>query len=77
LESTRKQLEEASSSLNAVRTREAALVQEVKEVRSQNKEQTTAHKQALQKEKETSNRLATGLQQSKVAEEELRAEINQ
>lgn len=77
LESTRKQLEEASSSLSAVKTREAALVQEVMEVRSQNKEQTTAHKQALQKEKETSNRLASGLQQSKVAEEELRAEINQ
>jgi len=77
LESTRKQLEEASSSLSAVKTREAALVQEVNEVRSQIKEQTTAHKQALQKEKETSNRLATGLQQSKVAEEELRAEINQ
>ena len=77
LESTRKQLEEASGSLSAVKMREAALVQEVKEVISQNKEQTTAHKQALQKEKETSNRLATGLQQSKVAEEELRAEINQ
>lgn len=77
LESTRKQLEEASTSLSAVRTREAALVQEIKEVRSQNKEQTTTHKQALQKEKETSSRLASGLQQSKVAEEELRAEINQ
>jgi predicted nucleic acid-binding Zn-ribbon protein len=77
LESTRKQLEEASSSLSAVKAREAALVQEVMEVRSQNKEQTTVHKQALQKEKETSNRLASGLQQSKVAEEELRAEINQ
>ncbi|KAI9510938.1 hypothetical protein F5148DRAFT_481584 [Russula earlei] len=77
LESTRKQLEEASSSLSAARTREAALVQEVKEVKSQNKEQTTAHKHALQKEKETTNRLATGLQQSKVAEGELRAEIDQ
>jgi chromosome segregation ATPase len=77
LESTRKQLEEASSSLSAVKTREAALMQEVKEVRTQNKEQTTAHKQALQKEKETVSRLASSLQQTKVAEEELRAEISQ
>ena len=77
LESTRKQLEETLSSLSVVKVREAALVQEVKEAKSQNKEQTTAHKQALQKEKETANRLAMSLQQSKVAEEELRAEINQ
>ena len=77
LESTRKQLEETSSSLSAVKTREAALAQEVQEVRSQNKGQTTAHKQALQKEKEAASRLAMSLQQSKVAEEELRAEINQ
>jgi septal ring factor EnvC (AmiA/AmiB activator) len=77
LESTRKQLEETSSSLWALKAREAALVQEVKEVTSQNKEQTVAHKQALQKEKETTNRLAASLQQSKVAEEELRSEINQ
>ena len=77
LESTRKQLEETLNSLSAVKVREAALVQEVKEVKSQNKEQTTAHKQALQKEKETASKLATSLQQSKVAEEELRAEISQ
>ncbi|KAI0279485.1 hypothetical protein BGY98DRAFT_968398 [Russula aff. rugulosa BPL654] len=77
LESTRKQLEETLSSLSAVKVREAGLVQEIKEVKSQNKEQTTAHKQALQKEKETASKLATGLQQSKVAEEELRAEISQ
>jgi hypothetical protein len=77
LESTRKQLEETSSSLSAAKTREVALAQEVKEARSQNKEQTTAHKQALQKEKEAASKLATSLQQSKVAEEELRAEINQ
>ncbi|KAH9979067.1 hypothetical protein BGW80DRAFT_1282734 [Lactifluus volemus] len=69
LESTRKQLEEASSSLSAVRASEAALIQEVKELRTQNKEQTTAHKQALQKEKETSA--------GSLAEEELRAEISQ
>ncbi|KAI0256405.1 hypothetical protein BJV78DRAFT_1171962 [Lactifluus subvellereus] len=77
LESTRKQLEEASSSLSAVKTREAALLQEGKEVKTQNKEQTAAHKQALQKEKETAGKLASSLQQSKVAEEELRAEIGQ
>jgi hypothetical protein len=77
LESTRKQLEETSSSLSTVKSREVALAQEVKEVRSQNKEQTTAHKQALQKEEEAASKLATSLQQSKVAEEELRAEINQ
>jgi chromosome segregation ATPase len=77
LESTRKQLEETLSSLSAVKVREAGLVQEVKEVKSQNKEHTTAHKQALQKEKETASRLVTSLQQSKVAEEELRAEISQ
>ena len=77
LESTRKQLEETLSSLSAVKVKEAGLVQEVKEFKSQNKEQTTAHKQALQREKETSGKLATSLQQSKVAEEELRAEINQ
>jgi chromosome segregation ATPase len=77
LESTKKQLEEVSSSLNAIRAKEGALVQEVKEVRSQNKEQTTIHKQALEKEKETATRLASSLQQSKVAEEELRTEINQ
>lgn len=77
LESTRKQLDETTSSLSAVKTREVALAQEVKEVRSQNKEQTTAHKQALQKEKEAASKLATSLQQSKVAEEELRAETNQ
>jgi hypothetical protein len=77
LESTRKQLEETSSSLSAVRAKEVALAQEVKEVKSQNKEQTAAHKQALQKEKETASKLVTSLQQSKFAEEELRAEINQ
>ena len=77
LESARKQLEETSSSLSAVKVREAGLVQEVKAVKSQNKEQTTAHKQALQKEKETASRFATSLQQRKVAEEELRAEISQ
>jgi chromosome segregation ATPase len=77
LESTRKLLEEASSSLSAVRASEAALIQEVKELRTQNMEQTTAHKQALQKEKETVSRLASSLQQNKVAEEELRAEISQ
>jgi chromosome segregation ATPase len=77
LESIRKQLEETLSSLSAVKVREAGLVQEVKEIKSQHKEQTTAHKQALQKEKETTSKLATGLQQSKVAEEELRAEISQ
>jgi len=76
LESTRKQLEETSSSLSAVKARETALVQEVKDAKSQNKEQTTVHKQALQKEKETAGRLATSLQQSKVAEEELRGEIS-
>ena len=77
LESTRKQLEETLSSLSAVKVKEAGLVQEIKEVKSQNKEQMTTHKQALQKEKETASKLATGLQQSKVAEEELRAEITQ
>ncbi len=77
MESMRKQLEETSSSLSAVKAREAALVQEVKDVKSQNKEQTTAHRQAFQKEKETASKLAMNLQQSKVAEEELRAEINQ
>jgi hypothetical protein len=77
LESTRKQLEETLSSLSALKVREAGLVQEVKEVKSRNKEQTTAHKQALQREKETASKLAASLQQSKVAEEELRAEINQ
>ena len=77
LESTRKQLEETLSSLSAVKMREAELAQEVKEIKSQNKEQMTAHKQALQKEKETASKLAASLQQSKVAEEELRAEINQ
>lgn len=77
LESTRKQLEEATSLLNDVKVREVALLQEVNEVKSQNKEQTTAHKQALQKEKGAASRLATGLQQSKVVEEELRTEIDQ
>ncbi|KAI0302785.1 hypothetical protein BC826DRAFT_1095780 [Russula brevipes] len=77
LESTRRQLQETSSSLSTTKMSEAALAQEVKEVKSQNKEQTTAHKQALQKEKETASRLATSLQQSKVAEEELRGEIKQ
>jgi hypothetical protein len=77
LESTRKQLEETLNSLRVVKAREAVLVQEVKEAKSQNKEQTTAHKQALQKEKETASKLGMSLQQSKVAEEELRAEINQ
>ncbi|KAH9985815.1 hypothetical protein BJV74DRAFT_846401 [Russula compacta] len=77
LESTRKQLEEATSLLNDVKTREAALLQEVKEAKSQNREQTTAHIQALQKEKGAVSRLVTGLQQSKVAEEELRTEIDQ
>jgi hypothetical protein len=77
LESTRKQLEETFSSLSAVKAREADLVQEVKEAKSRNKEQTAAHGQALQKEKETASRLTTSLHQSKVAEEELRAEISQ
>jgi chromosome segregation ATPase len=77
LESTRKQLEETSSSLSAAKAREVALVQELKEARSQNKEQTAAHKQALQMEKETASKLAASLQQSKFAEDELRTEINQ
>ena len=77
LESTRKQLEDASSSLSAVKIREAALLQEVKEAKTQNKEQMVAHKQALQREMETAGKLASSLQQSKVAEEELRAEIGQ
>jgi hypothetical protein len=77
LESTRKQFEETLSLLSAVRMREAALVQEVEEVRTQNEEQATAQKQALQKEKETVAKLASSLQQSKVAEEELRAEVSQ
>ena len=77
LESTRKQLEETLSSLSTMKVREAGLVQEVKEAKSQHKEQTTAHNEALRKEKETTSKLATGLQQSKVAEEELRAEISQ
>ena len=77
LESTRKQLEETFSSLSALKVREAGLLQEVKEVKSQNKEQAMIQKQALQKEKETASKLATGLQQCKVAEEELRAEISQ
>ena len=77
LESTRKQFEETSGSLSAAKAREVALGQELKELRSQNKEQTTVHKQALQKEKETASKLAASLQQSKFAEEELRTEINQ
>jgi hypothetical protein len=54
-----------------------ALAQQVKEVKSQNKEQTTTRKQALQKVKETASRLATSSQQRKVAEEGFRGEINQ
>jgi hypothetical protein len=77
LESTRKQLVETSGSLSDAKAREVALGQEIKEVRTQNKEQTTTHKQALQKEKETASKLAASLQQSKFAEEELRTEINQ
>jgi chromosome segregation ATPase len=77
LESTRKQLVETSGSLSDAKAREVALGQEIKEVRTQNKEQTTTHKQALQKEKETASKLAASLQQSKFAEDELRTEINQ
>ena len=77
LESTRKRLEETSSSLSAAKAKEVALGQELKEAKSQNKEQTAAHKQALKTEKETASKLAASLQQSKFAEDELRTEINQ
>ncbi|KAI9457072.1 hypothetical protein BJY52DRAFT_1120657 [Lactarius psammicola] len=77
LEATRKQLGETSDSLDAAKAREIALTQEVKDVKSQSKEQATAHRLALQKEKDTAGRLMTSLQQSKVAEDELRTEIDQ
>ena len=77
LESTRKQLEETSKSLDAAKIREIALTQEVKNIKSQSKEQATAHRQALQKEKDTASKLTTNLQQSKVAEDEFRKEIDQ
>ncbi|KAI9442633.1 hypothetical protein H4582DRAFT_2203199, partial [Lactarius indigo] len=77
LEATRKQLEETSDSLDAAKIREMALMQEVKEVKSQSKEQATVHRQALQKEKDTASKLTTSLHQSKVAEDELRTEIDQ
>ncbi|KAI0302765.1 hypothetical protein BC826DRAFT_966034 [Russula brevipes] len=51
-----------------------ALAQEVK---SQNKDQTTTRKRALQKEKEMASRLATSSHQGNVAEEGFRGEINQ
>ena len=57
--------------------REIALAQEVKDAKFQSKEQATAHRQALQKEKDTVSKLTTSLQQSKVAEDELRTEIDQ
>ena len=77
LEATRKLLEEISGSLDIAKGREVALTQEVKDAKFQSKEQATAHKQALQKEKDTASKLTTSLQQSKVAEDELRMEINQ
>jgi chromosome segregation ATPase len=77
LESTRKQLVETSNSLDAAKAIEIALAQEVKDVKSQSKEQATAHRQALQKEKDSVSKLTTSLQQSKVAEDELRTEIDQ
>ena len=77
LEATRKQLEETSGSLDIAKGREVALTQEVKDAKFQSKEQATAHKRALQKEKDTASKLTTSLQQSKVAEDELRMEINQ
>ena len=77
LEATRKQLEETSGSLDVAKGREVALTQEVKDAKFQSKEQATAHKQALQKEKDAASKLMTSLQQSKVAEDELRTEIDQ
>ena len=77
LESTRRQLGDTFNSLDAAKAREIALTQEVKDVKSHSKEQATAHRQALQKEKNTSSKLTTSLQQSKVAEDELRTEIDQ
>lgn len=77
LEATRKHLEETSDSLDAAKAREIGLAQEVKDVKSQSKEQATAHRQALQKEKDTASKLTTSLRQSKVAEDELRTEIDQ
>lgn len=77
LEATRKQLGETSDSLDAAKAREIALTQEVKDVKSQSKEQATTHRQALQKEKDTASKLTINLHQSKVAEDELRTEIDQ
>ncbi len=77
LEATRKQLGETTDSLDAAKAREIALTQEVKDIKSQSKEQATAHRQSLQKEKDTASKLTTSLRQSKVAEDELRTEIDQ
>ena len=77
LEATRKQLGECSDSLDAAKAREIALTQEVKDVKFQSKEQATAHLHALHKEKEAASKLMTSLRQSKVAEDELRTEIDQ
>ncbi|KAI0259264.1 hypothetical protein BC834DRAFT_1045407 [Gloeopeniophorella convolvens] len=77
LESSRRRLEETSNTLGAARASEAALAEEIKVAKSQNREQAAAHKQALQREKDASGKLVSSLQQSKVAEEELRGEIDQ
>jgi hypothetical protein len=77
LDATRKQLEETSGSLDVAKGREIALTQELKDAKFQSKEQAIAHRQALQKEKDTATKLMTSLQQSKVAEDELRTEIDQ
>ena len=77
LESTREQLVETADSLDATKAREIALTQEVKDARFQSKEQATAHRQALQREQDTAIKLTTSLHQSKVAEDELRTEIDQ
>jgi hypothetical protein len=77
LEVTRKQLEETADSLDAAKGREIALKQDIKGAKFQSQEQATAHRQALQKEKDAASKLTTSLQQSKVAEDELRTEIDQ
>ncbi|KAF8264585.1 hypothetical protein EI94DRAFT_1738064 [Lactarius quietus] len=77
LEATCKQLVETSDSLDVAKGREIALTQEVKNVKFQSKEQATAHRQALQNEKDLVSKLTTSLRQSKVAEDELRTEIDQ
>ncbi|KAI0312345.1 hypothetical protein OF83DRAFT_1165999 [Amylostereum chailletii] len=77
LDAARRTQAETSSQLESSQASAAALQEQLTAVTSQQREASVSHKQALQTEKEAAQRLAATVQKHKMAEEGLRAEIEQ